>query len=471
MSEAIAISIKQVSKVFKRYQRPADRLKEILFSNKKYAQEFWALRDISLEIPKGQTWGIVGRNGAGKSTLLKIITGTLQPTTGTVTVNGRIAALLELGSGFNPEFTGRQNVFFNGRILGLSQTQIEACFDAIAAFANIGNFLDQPVKTYSSGMRARLAFAVASSLEPDVLIVDEVLAVGDAAFQRKCFARMETIREQGCTILFVSHAMTSVAELCDHAVLIDGGERLLTADTKSVTSYYQRLIYAPPDWVTVIRQEIKDIDISGVPPRQPRQPQSKPPQPSLSRALPKAASQQPTPHKVDHFDPNLKPQSTVEYAPNGAKIITPRILNAAGEQVNILQSRQTYQYCYEVLITQPASRVRCGMLIKTVKGVELGGMTTHPLPEAGIDQVYPGMRLKVKFEFRTLLNPGAYFINAGISGWLLDKREHLHRVLDVIMFRIEPQPERTITGRVDFSLGASGQIDINQNVGTPMIKI
>lgn len=453
MPQATAISIDQVSKVYKRYQHPADRLKEIFFSKRQYSQAFWALREISLEIPKGQTWGIVGRNGAGKSTLLKIITGTLQPTAGKITVNGRIAALLELGSGFNPEFTGRQNVFFNGRILGLSQSAIENRFDAIAAFANIGNFLDQPVKTYSSGMRARLAFAVASSLEPDVLIVDEVLAVGDAAFQRKCFARMETIREQGCTILFVSHAMATVVELCDHAVLIDNGTRLLTADTKTVTNHYQKLIYAPADQVQTIQNEIKRIDASD------RLTTLSMPSPATSRARPEEISKQPDP-RGDCFDPNLKPQSTVEYVANGAEIINPRILNAAGEQVNILHPRQTYEYHYRVLITKPARKVRCGMLIKTVKGIELGGMTTHPLPEGGLDQVYPGMQLKVKFQFRPLLNPGTYFVNAGISGWISDQREYLHRMIDILMFRIEPQSERTTTGLVDFSLGRSGHINI-----------
>ncbi|MEM8805758.1 MAG: ABC transporter ATP-binding protein [Cyanobacteria bacterium P01_G01_bin.38] len=447
MSDAIAISIKQVSKVFKRYQHPADRLKEILFSSKNYAKEFWALRNITLDIPKGQTWGVLGRNGAGKSTLLKIITGTLQPTSGQVCVNGRVAALLELGSGFNPEFTGRQNVFFNGRLLGLDQATLEARFDSIVAFADIGHFLDQPVKTYSSGMRARLAFAVASSVNPDVLIIDEVLAVGDAAFQRKCFARMETIRERGCTILFVSHALSTVVELCDHAVLIDAGERLLSADAKAVTSYYQRFVYAPPDEARAIRRDLRQLDLLDISPNLP--PDSHPPAPLT------------LPVTDEYFDPNLKPQSTVEYVTQGARIVNPRILNAAGEQVNILQPRQTYQYCYEVLITQSAHKVCCGMLIKTIKGVELGGITTHPLPNGGIDQVHPGMQLKVTFQFKTWLNPGTYLINAGASGWIGDKREHLHRILDAIMFRIAPHSDRTRSGPIDFSLGASsGHMDI-----------
>ncbi|NEP59503.1 MAG: ABC transporter ATP-binding protein [Symploca sp. SIO2G7] len=256
MADDIVISLKNVSKVFKRYRHPADRLKEIFFPGKSYATKFWALKDISLSIPRGETWGIVGRNGAGKSTLLKIITGTLQPTSGTLQVNGRVSALLELGSGFNPEFTGRQNISFNGRLLGLTPIEIEQRFDHIVAFADIGDFLEQPVKTYSSGMRARLAFAVASSVEPDILIVDEVLAVGDAAFKRKCFSRMETIREKGGTILFVSHSVGSVLELCDYGILVDAGENLLVADAKTVITQYQRLIYAPPKDVQIVKREI-----------------------------------------------------------------------------------------------------------------------------------------------------------------------------------------------------------------------
>ena len=242
MADNIAISLKNVSKVFKRYQRPADRLKEILLPGKTYAKEFWALRNISLEIPRGETWGIVGRNGAGKSTLLKIITGTLQPTSGTVQVNGRVSALLELGSGFNPEFTGRQNVFFNARLLGLSQPEIEKRFDGIVAFADVGDFLEQPVKTYSSGMRARLAFSVASSVNPDVLIVDEVLGVGDAAFQHKCAKRMRNLMDTGVTTLFVSHNSASVKTLCNWSIMMDKGTVQTCGVPEAVLSDYMKRI-------------------------------------------------------------------------------------------------------------------------------------------------------------------------------------------------------------------------------------
>jgi lipopolysaccharide transport system ATP-binding protein len=223
MGEEVAISLNNVSKCFKRYARPIDRLKEILLPSRSYAQEFWALRDISFEIKKGETMGIIGRNGAGKSTLLQLICRTLTPTSGEVQVHGRVAALLELGAGFNPEFTGRDNVYMNGAIMGLSKVEVDDRFDNIAAFADIKDFVDQPVKTYSSGMYVRLAFASAIHVNPDILIVDEALAVGDMFFQAKCMARMRQMMESGVTVLFVSHDIGSVKSLCNSCVFLENG--------------------------------------------------------------------------------------------------------------------------------------------------------------------------------------------------------------------------------------------------------
>lgn len=241
MSE-LAISLNNVSKCYKRYGRPVDRLKELLLPGKSHAEKFWALRNINIEIAKGETLGIVGQNGSGKSTLLQIIAGTLQPTAGQVQVIGRVSALLELGSGFNPEFTGRQNVFFNGRILGLSRGEIEAKFDDIAAFAEIGDFLDQPVKTYSSGMIVRLAFAVIANTEPQILIIDEALAVGDAKFQARTMKRIRELKERGVTILFVSHDAASVKMLCQRAVLLNRGTVIKTGSSNTVINHYIALL-------------------------------------------------------------------------------------------------------------------------------------------------------------------------------------------------------------------------------------
>ena len=257
MSE-IAISLKNVSKCYKRYSHPVDRLKEILRPGKSKADEFWALREINLEVFKGETLGIIGQNGSGKSTLLQIIAGTLTPTTGEVQVNGRISALLELGSGFNPEFTGQQNVFFNGQILGLSREEIEAKFDDIAAFAEIGDFINQPVKTYSSGMLVRLAFAVLANTEPKILIVDEALAVGDVRFQSRCMKRIRQLKEQGVTILFVSHDSSSIKMLCQRAALISHGRMLETGVPKEVVNHYIALLSSDQEQIDI--EPIVDTD-------------------------------------------------------------------------------------------------------------------------------------------------------------------------------------------------------------------
>jgi lipopolysaccharide transport system ATP-binding protein len=243
----LSIRARGLSKAYRIFKAPEDRLKQMLFGRwRSFHHEFWALRDVDLDVHKGETVGLIGINGSGKSTLLQLICGTLTPTNGTVRVRGRIAALLELGAGFNPEFTGHDNVFINGAILGMTQKQMEARYNDIVKFADIGEFLDQPVKTYSSGMYARLAFAVAIHVDPEILMVDELLSVGDEAFQRKCFARIREIRNAGATVLFVSHAAPTIVQLCDRAVLLDHGRRLLTANPKLAVAKYQKLVYAPP---------------------------------------------------------------------------------------------------------------------------------------------------------------------------------------------------------------------------------
>ncbi|MEH2293582.1 ABC transporter ATP-binding protein [Nostoc sp.] len=238
MGEELAISLKNVSKCFKRYARPVDRLKEILLPAKSYAQEFWALRDVSFDVNKAETMGIIGRNGAGKSTLLQMICGTLTPTSGEVQVNGRVAALLELGAGFNPEFTGRENVYMNGAIMGLSRQDVDERFDKVAAFADIGDFIEQPVKSYSSGMYVRLAFASAIHVDPDILIVDEALSVGDMFFQAKCMTRMKQMMDVGVTVLFVSHDVGAVKSLCRQAILLSHGELITSGSAKQVVEKY-----------------------------------------------------------------------------------------------------------------------------------------------------------------------------------------------------------------------------------------
>ena len=240
----IVLSVRNVSKCFEMYEKPVHRLYQTLCAGKKkFYKEFWALRNVSFDVHRGECVGIIGRNGAGKSTLLQIITGTLAPTSGEVKVNGRIAALLELGSGFNPEFTGRENVYLNGSILGLSKKEIDARYDDILAFADIGDFIDQPVKTYSSGMMVRLAFAVNVFVDPEILIVDEALAVGDAEFQLKCANRMRQLIDDKVTILFVSHDVNAVRAYCSKALWLVGGQVRLLGDVKEVTSRYMECLF------------------------------------------------------------------------------------------------------------------------------------------------------------------------------------------------------------------------------------
>ena len=251
MSSEIAISVNNLSKCYNIYNKPHDRLKQSIYPrllrllnrpDRKFYREFWALKDINFEIKKGQTVGIVGRNGSGKSTLLQLICGTLNPTSGTVQTNGRIAALLELGSGFNPEFTGRENVYMNAAIIGLSRTEIEERFADIIAFADIGEFIEQPVKTYSSGMLVRLAFAVIAHVSADILIVDEALAVGDAFFTQKCMRFLREFMKSG-TVLFVSHDTASVKNLCNYAIWLENGEMIQTGSPKDICEGYLQKFY------------------------------------------------------------------------------------------------------------------------------------------------------------------------------------------------------------------------------------
>lgn len=242
------IRVSNVSKAYKLYSTPADRLKEAIWRGRKtYHDLFWALRDVSFEVPKGTTIGVIGRNGSGKSTLLQIIAGILQPTDGAVAVEGRVAALLELGSGFDPEFTGRENVFMNASILGLSEDEIKERFTEIEAFAGIGAFMDQPVKKYSSGMFVRLAFATAVNVDPDILLVDEALAVGDVVFQHRCMAKIRKFQEEGKTIFFVSHDLGAVAKLCEQAILMDGGRMLMMDKPSEVIHEYYKLVVSGDD--------------------------------------------------------------------------------------------------------------------------------------------------------------------------------------------------------------------------------
>lgn len=463
-----AIQVANLSKCYQIYGQPRDRLKQSIYPRvqrlfgrqpRRYFREFWGLKDVSFEVAKGETVGIVGRNGSGKSTLLQLICGTLNPTEGDIRTNGRIAALLELGAGFNPEFTGRENVYLNAAVLGLDRDETDARFGQIEAFADIGDFIDQPVKTYSSGMVVRLAFAVAINVDPQILVVDEALSVGDELFQRKCFSRIEEIRKSGATILFVSHSGGTVVELCDRAMLLDGGEKLAIGEPGQIVGRYQKLLYAPPEQKTAMREAIRAEGMES----------SVLPAPGDLAAQPAEASTLATTvqRMEGNFDSGLIPQSTLEYEPRGAHIQSPVVLTLEGRRVNNLVRGNVYRYCYRVRFTESATNVRFGMMIKTMTGVEVGGAASAPNPGGGLAHVDAGTTWSIEFSFRCSLNPGVYFLNAGALGELDGAEAFLHRVIDVAMFRVLPESNLLATGIVDF--GCEPHVGIQSDVDQDLI--
>jgi len=454
-----AIKVENLGKCFQIYDQPRDRLKQFILPRlqkvlgiqpKQYYQEFWAVNNLCFEVEKGETVGIIGRNGSGKSTLLQMICGTLNPTSGSIKTNGRIAALLELGSGFNPEFTGRENVYMNAALLGLSRQETDERFGNIVAFAEIGEFIEQPVKTYSSGMMVRLAFAVAINVDPEILIVDEALSVGDELFQRKCFSRIEAIRAKGATILFVSHSGGQIVELCDRAVLMDKGEKLAVGQPKQIVGRYQKLLYAPAEARESIREQIRRMDEFPTTSEKPIDDAKT----NLVKHAEHVQAQQ------ESFDPNLKPSSTIEYESQGAYIETPVVLTLSGEKVNNLVRGKTYRYAYTVRFTKSVSNVRFGMLIKTTSGVELGGGASASSARDSLAYVQSGAVYQVEFRFRCTLNTSVYFLNAGVLGDMNGNETYLHRLVDAAMFRVLPDSENLTTGVVDF--GCYPEIELRQ---------
>lgn len=449
MSSDIAIKVEQLSKCFHIYDKPHDRLLQMFARGRRqYYREFWALKDVSFEVGKGETVGIIGHNGSGKSTLLQMICGTLNPTSGTVRAQGRIAALLELGAGFNPEFTGRENVYLNATILGLTKEEIDERFDAIAAFADIGEFMAQPVKSYSSGMYVRLAFAVQSMIDPDIFIVDEALAVGDERFQRKCFARLENLKNNGTSILFVSHSAAQIVELCDRAVLIDGGEILTIGAPKEVVAKYQKLIYAPSEKRIELRAEIKNDAQGVVTDEKARKDNEK-----------FNLEEQGDPQEV--FDPNMTPVSTIDYESHGVRIENPIITDVHGRQINNLLQGKVYFFTYRARFEKGADNIRLGMMIKTLSGLELGGGATATSLKESIQFVESGTLLKVRFSFTCALTPGVYFLNAGVMGDTGAGDGFLHRIIDAAMFKVLPSEKTYGTGIIDFScIPITEEIDV-----------
>ncbi|QXI16356.1 ABC transporter ATP-binding protein [Pseudomonas hamedanensis] len=420
MSSEIAIQLQDVSKCYHIYDKPRDRLAQMLAGQRKqYYHEFWALRNVSFDIKRGETVGIVGRNGSGKSTLLQVICGTLNQSAGNVQTVGRIGALLELGSGFNPEFTGHENVYMNAAILGLSRAEVDERYDDIAAFADIGEFIHQPVKTYSSGMIVRLAFAVQAMVDPDILIVDEALAVGDERFQRKCFARLDELKAKGTSILFVSHSGPQVVELCDRAILMERGERICTGSPMSVVRAYQKLIYAPADEQPRLIEEFRQIGSEKV-------------AIEAGEAIKTDGVEDKAPED-QYFDPGMVPESTTIYPEQGARIDTFEIFDKQGRRCNVLKAGADYDIVMTGELKESVSRVFFATHVRTVSGVVVTGQR---FPDEGkyFDFDSADRAFKVTFSFKMVMLPGVYFVGGGV--WSEHEPTLCHRILDALMFRL-----------------------------------
>ena len=430
-SNEIMIDVKNISKRYEIYATPRDRLKQLvlptlrrswsrirtslgLLTDKppQYFREFWALHDLSFQVRKGDTFGIVGINGSGKSTLLQMVCSTLTPTSGSVETKGRVAALLELGSGFNPDFTGRENVFLNGQILGLRREEIQEKFQAIEEFASIGDFIDQPVKTYSSGMVVRLAFAVAIHVDPDILIVDEALAVGDIAFQRKCMRWMEEFTAKRGILLFVSHSTDQVRKLCSNAIYLRNGRLILIGNAKEVCDQYEKDLYTPND-ANVI--ENKYVNVNSSP-------------------------------EISFFEDSQKeidasvsfPDCAFHYGNELVKISDAWLADSTGARRNHFKKGESLFWCYRVQFNVDVPTPVFGFSIKTKEGIILFGTNSRIL-NAPIREYKSGDKTLIRFSIEPNLGVGEYFLNCGVSidsSNISDNVEFLHRVVDAGIFTV-----------------------------------
>ena len=437
MSSEIAIRVEGLSKCYQIYDQPRYRLKQFLLprlrrivglSTMQYYREFWALKDVSFEVKKGEMVGIIGRNGSGKSTLLQMICGTLTPTTGSITTHGRIAALLELGSGFNPDFTGRENVYMNASILGLSRNEIDARFDEIVAFADIGEFIERPVKTYSSGMMVRLAFAVQAQVEPNILIVDEALAVGDAKFQARCFERIKQLKEGGTSILLVTHSTEQILTHCSRSVLLDHGRVIEVGDSKRIVNCYLDLLFGKT------RKQIDEQKVGG--------------QENLLKH---------TPSRHLNFDTDVfstRPGfNALEYrwGDGAARITDFYLISEGGAYTSAVNTGKEITLDVVVKFFETLYRPIFGITIKTKEGVAVYGTNTEILDiEKFKTKGSAGEVVVVNIKFVCRLAPGDYFISLGVATSQGEETIPHDRRYDSIHFQV--LPVTTFFGLVDLDL-------------------
>lgn len=428
MNKNTAIKVQNLTKTYKLYDKPIDRLKESLHPlKKKYHKEFYALNNVSFEIKKGETVGIIGKNGSGKSTLLKIITGVLTPTAGRVAIHGKISAILELGAGFNPEMTGLENIYLNTSINGMNKAQTDKKIDEIVAFAELGEFIHQPIKTYSSGMKARLAFALSINVDPDILIVDEALSVGDSAFARKCFAKMEEIRAKGATILFVSHSEGSIVSLCNRAIWISNGNQIIDGTPKLVTGLYMKHINENKIDKIKIENEYEALVNSKDETEKEKISKEDNSTLNIKNSTLKNSSIE------EFFNPALKPTSTIYYEEKGAKISDVKITTLDGKEVNVLS--QGKQYCIEfkvIFLTNITCVIGCNITDKS--GIYLSGVVYPAILSCKEYACFnQDASILMKFNFTASLNENDYFLSCMLAD---NEGDEPHKIKDAYMFKI-----------------------------------
>ena len=416
------VRVEGVGKCYNVYSKPSHRLLQgLVGGSRRYFREFWALRGIDFTLGRGETMGIIGRNGSGKSTLLQIIAGTLAPTEGCVEVNGRVAALLELGSGFNPEFTGLENVYLNGAILGMSRREVDANLDRILAFADIGDFIEQPIRNYSSGMVVRLAFAVQTQVNPQLLIVDEALSVGDAKFQAKCFARLKQLKESGVSILFVSHAAEQIVTHCDRAILLESGRMLHAGKPKQVVNQYYNLLFGTGTGTgTGTLQEAE------------QQPVQEAATPSYARDFGFIDDGQ------DHFAsrPGYNPHE-FRWGDGAARILDYELRVADAANPAAIESGSEVRLALRIHFASRVVRPILGVTIKNPEGVTVYGSNTEykALADLGVAGE-PGTTVDVTTFFRCGLADGDYFLSVGIASRDVEKVTPHDRRYDAIHIKV-----------------------------------
>ncbi len=451
------LTIKNISKVFRSFHSPNDHLKFLInrlierclkglffFSPKLIGlvakklhfsnyQDFWAVNDISLSVRRGEILGLVGENGSGKSTLLSLIAGVYKPNTGSIELRGSVASILELGAGFNVNFTGRDNLLLSAEIHNIPKDEIHLRIDDAITFSELGFFIDMPLKTYSSGMATRLAFSAAHMAQPELLIIDEALAVGDERFQRKCFAALEGFRQNGGTIIFVSHSTNLILNLCTRAVLICKGSIQAEGAPKSVIGQYLKVISMPKSQLEL------GAEISSVA--------------EVERAI-DTILPEPVESMGGYFDANFVSTSTINLGGSAAIISSIVIYDINERKVNNLFEGQIYVIEYYVQFKLIVENVLFGVMIKTLDGVEIGGGRSSDTFSNRHNKFSKEDRIRVRFQFECCLNPGIYYLNLGVVGAINGSgvEQTVHRLIDATCFRVVSQTNQMSNGTVNFKM-------------------